>query len=88
LKKIQPLSQQQNAIVDALMALVRKLCDEQSIAPVAVASRKEIERMVSGETDLPILQGWRNEIVGHHLKRFVDGKLSITADTTQLKLEG
>jgi ribonuclease D len=88
LKKIQPLSQQQNAIVDALMALVRKLCDEQSIAPVAVASRKEIERMVSGETNLPILQGWRNEIVGHHLKRFVDGKLSITADTTQLKLEG
>ncbi len=88
LKKTQPLSQQQNAIVDALMALVRKFCDEQSIAPVAVASRKEIERMVSGETDLPILQGWRNEIVGHHLKSFVDGKLSITADTTQLNTKG
>ncbi|MBL1321610.1 MAG: ribonuclease D [Methylophaga sp.] len=88
LKKIQALSQQQNAIVDALMALVRKFCDEQSIAPVAVASRKEIERMVSGETDLPILQGWRNEIVGHHLKQFLDGKLSITADTTQLNTKG
>ncbi|MFW5425803.1 MAG: ribonuclease D [Methylophagaceae bacterium] len=88
LKKVQPLSQQQNAIVDALMALVRKFCDEQSIAPVAVASRKEIERMVSGETDLPILQGWRNEIVGHHLKDFLDGKLSITADTTQLNTKG
>ena len=88
LKKIQPLSQQQNAIVDALMALVRKFCDEQSIAPVAVASRKEIERMVSGETDLPILQGWRNEIVGQHLKGFLDGKLTITADTTQLNTKG
>jgi len=84
LKKTKPLSQQQNAIVDALMALVRKYCDEQSIAPVAVASRKEIERMVAGETDLPILQGWRNEIVGHHLKDFLDGKLSITANSTQL----
>ena len=88
LKKTQPLSQQQNAIVDALMALLRKFCDEQSIAPVAVASRKEIERMVSGETALPILQGWRNEIVGHHLKDFLDGKISITADSTQLNTKG
>jgi len=84
LKKTKPLSQQQNAIVDALMALVRKYCDEQSIAPVAVCSRKDVERMVAGETDLPILQGWRNEIVGHHLKDFIDGKLSITAGSTQL----
>lgn len=88
LKKTKPLSQQQGAIVDALMALVRKFCDEQSIAPVAVCSRKEIERMVAGEVDLPILQGWRNEIVGHHLKNFLDGKLSITADTTQLNTKG
>jgi len=88
LKKTKPLTQQQNAIVDALMALLRKFCDEQSISPVAVASRKEVERMVSGETDLPLLQGWRNEIVGHHLKAFIDGKLSITAGTTQLNTKG
>jgi hypothetical protein len=43
---------------------------------------------VSGETELPILQGWRNEIAGHHLKDFLDGKLSITADTTQLNTKG
>ena len=84
LKKTQPLSQQQNALVDALMALLRKYCDEQSISPVAVASRKEVERMVSGETDIPLLQGWRNEIVGHHLQAFIDGKLTITADSNQL----
>ena len=87
-KKTQPLSQQQNAIVDALMALLRKYCDEQSISPVAVASRKDIERMVSGETDLPLLQGWRNEIVGHHLKAFIEGKLSITANSLQLTIQG
>jgi ribonuclease D len=88
IKKTQPLSQQQNAIVDALMALLRKYCDEQSISPVAVASRKEIERMVGGETDLPLLQGWRNEIVGHHLKAFIEGKLSITANSIQLTTQG
>ncbi|NQY27173.1 MAG: ribonuclease D [Piscirickettsiaceae bacterium] len=84
LKKVQPLTQQQNAIADALMALLRKFCDEQSISPVAVASRKEIERLVAGDEDLAITQGWRNEIVGHHLQAFIDGKLSITADTKQL----
>lgn len=84
LKKVQPLTQQQNAIADALMALLRKFCDKQSISPVAVASRKEIERLVAGEEDLPITQGWRNEIVGVHLQAFIDGKLSITADTKQL----
>lgn len=70
------------------MALVRKFCSEQSIAPIIVASRKDIEKMVSGETDLPILQGWRNEIVGHHLTDFLDGKLAITADTNQLNTKG
>ncbi|MFW5451187.1 MAG: ribonuclease D [Methylophagaceae bacterium] len=83
-KKSQPLTTQQDAIVDALLALLRKLCAEQSISPVAVAVRKDIERMVRGETDIPILQGWRNEIVGQHLQAFIDGKLAITADTTQL----
>lgn len=84
LKRVQPLSQQQNAIVDALMALLRKSCDEQSISPVAVAARKDIEQLVNGETDLALLQGWRNEIVGQHLHDFLNGKLSITADSTQL----
>jgi len=88
LKKTQPLSQQQNAIVDALMALLRKFCDEQSISPVAVASRKDVEAMVAGEKDLALLQGWRYEIVGHHLQNFIDGKLSISANTTQLNTKG
>lgn len=84
LKKPQRLTNQQDAIVDTLMGLLRKYCDEQSIAPTAVASRKDIERMVSGETEIPLLQGWRNEIVGHHLNAFINGQLTVTADQQQL----
>ncbi len=83
-KKPQILTTQQDAIVDALMALLRKCCDEQSIAPIAVASRKDIERMVSGDDSIPLLQGWRKEIVGHHLQKFIDGKIAITANHLQL----
>jgi len=87
LRKSKPLSQQQTALVDTLMALLRKFSDENSIAPAAVCSRKEIELMVTGETDLPILQGWRYEIVGQHLKKFLEGKLSISATHTQLNIQ-
>ena len=73
LKKPQILTTQQDAIVDALMALLRKFCDEQSIAPIAVASRKDIERMVTGDESIELLQGWRSEIVGHHLQAFLEG---------------
>jgi len=79
----QPLSNQQDALVDALMALLRKNCDEQSITPAAVASRKEVEALVRGE-EVALTQGWRNEIVGHQLTAFLDGKLAITADRKQL----
>lgn len=84
IKKTEPLTPQQDSIVDAVMSLLRKYCIEHEIAPVAVASRKDIERMVAGDTTIPVLQGWRNELVGHHLKAFIDGKLSITADAYQL----
>ena len=88
LKKQQPLSQQQNAVADALMALLRQYCDVNSISPTAVSSRKEIELMVSGETDLAILQGWRYEIVGQYLQDFLNGKLSVSADNNQLHIKG
>lgn len=84
LKKLEPLTNQQDALIDALMSLLRKYCDQQSIAPAAVASRKDIESMVRGETDIPLLQGWRNEIVGHYLDKFLKGQLSITADQQQI----
>jgi ribonuclease D len=78
------LNTQQDATVDAMMALLRKFCDEQAIAPAAVASRKDIERVVSGDQSVDILHGWRNEIVGHHLQEFLAGKLTISVNQSHL----
>lgn len=87
LRKRHPLTQQQSAIVDMLMALVRRLCDDNAIAPVAVTSRKEVAELVGGETDLAVLQGWRNDIVGQHLKDFLEGNISISSSYSQLKIQ-
>ena len=87
IKRSQALTTAQDAIVDALMALLRKLCSEQSIAPAAITTRKELERLVDGQTNIPLLKGWRNEIVGQHLQSFLDGKLVLSADYQQINIE-
>ncbi|AFJ02066.1 Ribonuclease D [Methylophaga frappieri] len=82
--KPEPLTNQQEALLDALMALLRQFCDEQAISPAAVATRKDIEKLVRGETTIPLLKGWRKQIVGRKLQAFLQGKLVIHADAKQL----
>lgn len=86
IKRPTPLSNQQDAVVDALMALLRQRCDEQNITPAAVASRKDVEALVRGE-DTSLQQGWRHEIVGQQLEDFLSGKLSLSASTEQLEIQ-
>lgn len=86
IKRPTPLSNQQDAVVDALMALLRQRCDEQNITPAAVASRKDVEALVRGE-DTSLQQGWRHEIVGQQLEDFLNGRLSLSASTEQLEIQ-
>lgn len=86
IKRPTPLSNQQDAVVDALMALLRQRCDEQNITPAAVASRKDVEALVRGE-ESSLQQGWRLEIVGQQLEDFLNGKLSLSGSTEQLKIQ-
>lgn len=86
IKRPVPLSNQQEAVVDALMALLRQRCDEQNITPVAVASRKQVEALVRGD-DSDLKQGWRYEVVGQELKAFLDGKLSLSGSHEHLEIE-
>ncbi|WP_438970209.1 ribonuclease D [Methylophaga sp.] len=86
MKRPEPLTNQQDALVDTLMGLLRKLCDEQTITPAAVATRKDIEALVRGH-DSPIKQGWRYEIVGQNLQKFLDGELKLSASQQQLEIQ-
>lgn len=86
IKRPTPLTNQQEAMVDALMALLRKCCDEQNITPVAVATRKDVEALIRGE-DSPLAHGWRHEIVGHQLQAFLAGDIQIRASATQLEIQ-
>lgn len=84
MKKPTILTAKQDVIVDAMMALLRKYCHQHTIAPAAVASRKDIERVVAGDKTVNLLHGWRYEIIGHQLTQFLTGQLTLHIDDGQL----
>jgi ribonuclease D len=86
IKRPTPLTNQQEAVSDALMALLRKSCDEQNITPAAVATRKDIEALIRGEAS-NVIQGWRLEVIGHQLQKFLQGELSLSASTDKLEIQ-
>lgn len=79
------LDNEQMAQADCLMAMCRVLTDENEIALSSVVSKKEIDELVFGQRDGKILQGWRNQMLGQHLVRFLDGELSLKCEQGRLE---
>ena len=78
------LSSAQEAIADLLSALLRMRADEAEVTPALIAGRKEIERLVQGERDLPVLTGWRRRLVGHELEAALCGDLAFVIEEGRL----
>lgn len=62
-----PLSEPQTKRLSRLSAIVRAGAEASGIAAPLLATRKELERLVLGERDTPVLHGWRHEVVGRAL---------------------
>ena len=71
------LSAQEEALVDALMALVRFRGAEAGVSPAQLATRSELQRLARGKRDVPVLQGWRLETAGRELLRLLDGEITL-----------
>jgi ribonuclease D len=74
------LGPDQETIADLLMAGLRLGAQEASISPQAIATRKDVERLVSGERELDLLQGWRLELVGKELLALLEGRSGLTIE--------
>jgi ribonuclease D len=55
------------ARVQRLADAARRLSSELQLAPELLATRRDLERLVSGEREVLPLQGWRNDVVGKAL---------------------
>ncbi len=82
-------TQQQEAILDVLTAVVRIRADENSLNPVVLATRKDLEKLIYGDQETPILHGWRYSMVGEELKGLLDGRftLSLKTDTVTVNMK-
>jgi len=74
----------EDALVDCLTALTKLKADEHRINPTLLASRKQLEALVRGERDLPLLHGWRHAHVGQLLLEFLNNRVSLQVDSNQL----
>ncbi len=73
------LGPSQEALVDAAMAIVKLCGHEHSVSPGSLASKRELEALIAGQSDdSPLLSGWRHQIVGSSIERFLHGKTCLS----------
>ena len=82
-----PLAAAEEASVDALMALVRLQAHHHKVAPATLATRRDLEALIRGERDLPLMQDWRHGLVGELLESFLTGGIRLRCDTDGLVVE-
>ena len=78
-RALAPLTARQDALVDALYAVLRLKAAAGDVSPASLANRAELERLVRGERDLEIVKDWRLAIAGQALLDFLAGKQALAA---------
>ena len=81
------MSAAEEAGVDALMALVRLQAHRHEVSPATLATRRDLEALVRGERDLPLLTGWRHGLVGELLQAFLAGEVRLDYAADGLRME-
>jgi ribonuclease D len=81
------LSPDQNALLDVMMALVRLSAEQNSLNPAVLATRKQLEMLLLGDTDSAVVQGWRKQLVGRQLLEFLNGDLKLCIRDGRLTID-
>ncbi len=81
------LGPNQEALVDLLMALLRLRAEHHEVSTPAIASRNDLEQLVQGDRDLPLLHGWRKRLAGGDLLALLEGRLVLRVRDGALSIE-
>jgi ribonuclease D len=74
------------ALVSLLKVLLAAQSETHHVAPKLLASSDEIERLAAGETDLPVLHGWRREVFGETALALKDGRVALGVEGRRVKV--
>lgn len=75
-----------DSAIDLMLALTRLRAKENGIAMQTLASQAELAKVARGHTDCDILKGWRRKIIGDEFLELLDGKISLSLDTNELRV--
>ena len=67
-------------MVDLLSAALRLIAAEHQLSPLAIASCKELEKLVRGDADNVLEEGWRSSLAGTRLRELLRGELRFSVD--------
>lgn len=82
-----PLTAAEEAGVDALMALVRLQAHRHEVSPATLATRRDLEALLRGEPELPLMTGWRRGLCGELLEAFLAGGVRLRFGSGGLVME-
>lgn len=81
-----PPTEAEEVVADVGAALLRELARRQQIGPEAVGGRRDIVALMRGDRDARLARGWRYEVAGRELQRWLDGRSAIGCDGDRIAL--
>jgi ribonuclease D len=63
---------EEKALAKKIRQLILTTGEQHDVDPALLATRKDIDRLVRGERDVAVLQGWRAELVGDALQSLLE----------------
>lgn len=76
----------QEAQADVLSAVLRQIADEHQLSPHAIAARKDLDKLVQGDPDTPVMEGWRRKVAGEKLQQVLNGRWTISCDRDSIDI--
>jgi ribonuclease D len=86
-RKEKKLAPAQDAAIDLMLATVRLCGEREDISPGTLASRKDLDALLRGDHDIPLLHGWRLEAAGRTVLRTLAGELILTIKDGRAQLK-
>lgn len=84
--KRKKLSTNQSVIIDTMNGLLSYAAAKADISTSQLATRKDLEKLLTGDEGIPLMQGWRHQLAGHLIDDFLKGELRLGVEENQLKL--
>ena len=73
-----------NSLFYALKTILDAVSVDQNIAPLLIATSRDLEKISRNATPEKCFSGWRMEIFGKYAKAFMNGELSISAQNSKV----